>query len=169
MVDVIEIPPPAVDQLGHLLIIWVPKSGMADPLKPKVAELKAGKRITYSLTPDGWQPTGDQEITKDERLTLEQDLESFGKKTKGLSLKYVDSDDPNSAAVLLEEGLEGYFFERRKELNRADIAAGQKVRPWGVVLGEQMEDTPSNTGKFTISQKTSLTAVVPSRGVLVVA
>lgn len=169
MADVIEIPPPAVDQLGHLLIIWVPKSGMADPLKPKVAELKAGKRITYSFTADGWQPSGDQEVTKDERLTLEQDLEAFGKKTKALALKYVDSDAADSAAVLLEEGLEGYFFERRKERNREDIAAGQKVRPWGVVLGEQMEDAPSNTGKFTISQKTTLTGVVPSRGVLVVA
>lgn len=169
MVDVIEVPPPAVDQLGHLLIIWVPKIGIIDPLKPKVSELKAGKRITYSFTPDGWQPSGDQEVTKDERLTLEQDLEAFGKKTKGLALKYVDSDDPNSAAVLLEEGLEGYLYERRKERNKEDIAVGQKVRPWGVVLGEQMDDTPANSGKFTISQKTTLTGVVPSRPVSVVA
>jgi hypothetical protein len=158
MPDVIELPPPAVDQSGNLTIFWV--STIADVNAPKVAEIKAGKRITYSFTENGWQPSGDQETVKDPRLTLPQDLESFGKKTKGLTVQYVDSTEANSASVILVEGEAGYFVERRLAPNPTDVAAGQKVRVWPVVLGEQAPDQPTGTGKFTTTQKTALSGVV---------
>src|SRR4051812_4253513 len=123
MVDVIELAPPAVDQTGNLLILWVP--AIADLQAPKVSELKAAgaKRLTYSFTPDGYAPTGDQEITKDERLSLPQDLEALGKITAGLALKYVDSDEAGSAKTVLVPGTAGYFVERRSVPNQTDIAA----------------------------------------------
>jgi len=55
-----------------------------------VAEFDDGDDITYSLTPDGWNPSQDQAVINDERMTLEQILERPGKKTKSLTVKYVD-------------------------------------------------------------------------------
>jgi hypothetical protein len=112
MADVIETPPPAVDQSGNLTIWWVPT--IVDITAPKVTEVKAtgSKRLTYSFTPNGWSPTSEQEILKDARLTLPQDLEAFGKVTAALALEYVDSTDAGSAAVVLVSGTPGYFVEQ---------------------------------------------------------
>lgn len=162
MVDVTELAPPAVDQSGNLTIYWVPT--IADIAAPKAAtEIKAAgsKRLTYSFLPGGWSPTSTQEIIKDPRLTLPQDLESLGKVTAGLTLQYVDSTDANSAAVVLVPGTSGYFVERRNIPNKTDAAAAQKVRVFAVTLGEQTYDAPTdNSGKFTISQVASLSNVV---------
>ncbi|PPF56090.1 hypothetical protein C5B94_03990 [Clavibacter michiganensis] len=157
MADIIEDAPPAVDVTGNLTIFWVPTIALPDT--PTVAEIKAGKRITYSFTPDGWAPTGDIEKLVDARLSLPQDLEAFGKVTNGLAPKYVDSTDPNSAAVVLVPGTVGYFVERRNIPNKTDVAAGQKVRVLPATLGPQFPDAPAN-GKFTISQPVSLNGVV---------
>lgn len=166
MPDVIEIAPPAVDQSGMLTIFWVP--ALADPLAPKVTEVKAGKRVTYSFTPNGWSPTSDQEITKDARLTLPQDLEALGKVTAGLALEYVDSVDPTSAAVILVPGMSGCFVERRAVRNASDITVGDKVRVYKGTLGIQSPGAPDGTGKFTIAQKVALSNVVGGTVAMVV-
>jgi hypothetical protein len=160
MPTVIENAPPAVDQSGNLLILWVPT--IANLQAPTATELKAAgaKRLTYSFTPDGYTPSGDQEVTKDERLSLPQDLESLGKVTAALALKYVDSDDAGSAKSVLTPGLSGYFVERRSVPNSTDIAAAQKVYIRPVTLGIQVPDAPNGTGKFTISQKVAMNGVV---------
>ena len=160
MVDVIEVPPPAVDASGNLTIFWVPT--IADILAPKAAtEVKAAgsKRLTYSFLPGGWNTTGEQTINTDERLTLPVDLTSLGKTSQDLTLQYVDSTDAGSAAVVLVPGTSGYFVERRNLPNQTDAAAGQKVRVFKVTLGAQIFD-PIGDGKFTISQKVAISNVV---------
>lgn len=154
MADVIEIGPPAVDQSDNLTLYWVPT--IADPAKPKLAEIKAGKRITYSFVPGGYDLNGDQEVTKDERLTLGQSYESLGKSSASLVLKYVDSEDPDSACVLLVEGSEGFIVERRGLPNRTEELAKQKIRPIKVKLGKQIPGPIDGTGKFSYTQKTSV-------------
>ncbi|GAB3125929.1 phage tail tube protein [Glaciibacter psychrotolerans] len=158
MADVIEIAPPAVDQTGMLTVFWVPT--LANPLAPKVTEVKAGKRVTYSFTPAGWSPTSDQEINKDGRATLPQDLESLGKITASLSLEYVDSDDATSAAVVLVPGLVGAFVERRRVRNAADITVADKVRVYTGTLGIRSPGSPDGTGKFSLKQKVALSNVI---------
>lgn len=158
MVDVIEVPAPAVDQSGNLTVVWCTGTP-ATPLTSTA--VKAGKRVTYSFIPGGWNPTTTQGIIKDPRLTLPQDLESLDKKVAGLTLQYVDSTDPNSAAVLLTEGTVGYFVERRNVPNKTDFAAAQVVRVISGTLGAQNPDAPAdNSGKFTISQVLALNAVI---------
>lgn len=160
MVDVIEVPPPAVDASGNLTIFWVPT--IADVLAPKAAtEIKAAgsKRLTYSFIPGGWNTTGDQTINQDNRLTLPVALTSLGVSTQDLTLQYVDSTAAGSAAVVLVPGTSGYFVERRNLPNQTDAAAGQKVRVFAVTLGIQVFD-PIGDGKFTISQKVSISNVV---------
>lgn len=155
---VVEKAPPAMDQTGNTTIWWCP--AIADVLKPKATELAAGTRITYSFNPDGWGWTGDQTVDKDDRLTIEQELESLGKSTAALTLGYKDSADPKSAAVVLKEGLSGYFVERRNCPNRFKETAGQLVRVISATLGKQIPGPVNGSGKFTYSQKTALTDVV---------
>jgi hypothetical protein len=163
MADVIEDTPPAVDVTGNLTLFWV--TALADRTKPTVAEIKAGKRVTYSFTPDGWAPTGDIEKLADPRLSLPQDLESFGKTTSAVPLKYVDSASPTSAKTVLVPFTDGFFVERRNVPNKTDIATGQKVRVFPLTLGPQFPDAPV-AGKFTISQPTSLNGVVDTYAVV---
>ncbi|HEU5223435.1 MAG TPA: hypothetical protein VFU07_07115 [Candidatus Lumbricidophila sp.] len=161
MADVAETSgPPAVDQSGNLTIWWVPT--IANVNSPTATEIgaTAAKRVTYSFTPDGWALTGDQEMKTDDRLTLTQSLESLGKSTASLVLKYVDSSTAGSAAVVLTEGLSGFFVERRNTPNSTLVAAAQKVRVIPVTLGKQIPGPVDGNGKFTYTQKVSITGIV---------
>lgn len=162
MADIAETTPvSAVDQSGNTTIWWVPT--ITDVAAPKAStEIGAATsfRVTYSFTPDGWGLTGGQEKNQDDRLTLGQTLESLGKSTASLTLKYVDSTAAGSAAVVLTEGLTGYFVERRGIPNSTLAAAGQKVRVIKVTLGKQIPGPVDGTGKFTIMQETAVTGVV---------
>jgi len=161
MADTPDQVPPAVDQSGNLTIWWVPT--IADISAPKAStELGAAGsfRITYSFTTDGWTPTGDQEILTDDRLTLPQGLQSLGKTTAGLTLKYVESTAAGSAAVVLTGGTSGYLVERAGVPNATLAAASQKVRVYPVTLGAQIAGPRDGTGKFTITQVAAITGVV---------
>ncbi|MEA9983648.1 hypothetical protein [Subtercola sp. RTI3] len=156
MVDVIEIPAPAVDVLGNLTVVWV---AGAVPATITAAAVKAGKRVTYSFIPGGWAPDQTQDIVKDPRKSLPQDLESLGKINASLKMQYVDSADPNSAAVLLTAYSPGWFFERRSVSNPTDFAAAQTGRVIAGTLGIQ---SPLNgdDGKFGIEQSMALGSVI---------
>lgn len=158
MADAIEIAePPAVDQTGNLTIWWV--KTIADVLAPKAStEIGAvtSFRVTHSFTPDGWGLTGTQAKNPDPRLTKRQILESLGSTTKSLTLKYVDSSTPGSAAVVLKEGELGYFVERRNVPQTTLAVAAQKVRVIPVTLGEQIPGPVDGTGKFLYMQETAV-------------
>ncbi|MCS4277717.1 hypothetical protein M2390_002926 [Mycetocola sp. BIGb0189] len=156
MPDIIEEYPPAVDQTGNLTLYWALLAALADPTKPKVTEAAGWTRITYSFLPDGYNLTEDQEILKDERLTGKQKLESLGTSEAALELKYVQSEDPDSAAQVLKEGLTGYIVERAGIPNSTQEAAKQEVLPIKVQLGKQRRGPRDGQGKFTILQKVSI-------------
>lgn len=161
MADVVDIVPPAVDQLNNLTIWWVPT--IADVTQPKAAtEIGAvtSFRLTYSFTSDGWALVGTQAKIDDPRLTLRQLLSALGVATLNLTLKYVDSTSATSAAVVLTEGLSGYLVERRGVPDQTLAAAAQKVRVIPVTLGKQNPGPVDGTGKFTIMQEVSITQVV---------
>jgi len=123
------------------------------------AIVAAGKAMTYSFTPGGfdWQ-TAQAEVV-DPRLTLETDLSRPGKKKETLNLNYVDSENPGSAAVLLTEGSEGQFVVRRGVDNAEDWDEGQKVDIITYVLGAQRPDAPTENGIDTISQQAFITNI----------
>lgn len=151
MVDVAETVggPPAVDQTGNLTLWWV--DTISNPDVPTEVEIGAGKRITYSLTADGWSPSAPQERVEDPRLTSPQRKEAFGVSTPTLGdLVYVDSTDVASAAVVLAAETSGYIVERRGISNPTLIDADQKVRVWKVTLGREAPGPVSGSGKFTL-------------------
>lgn len=123
------------------------------------AEWDGGDDITYSLTPDGWTPSQDQATITDDRLTLAQALERPGKKTKGLTVRYVDTASGGATAALTE-GTSGYIVIRPLVANDLAGAAAQKVVVWPVTCGEQMDDAPVANGVFTKSQKLFVTGAV---------
>jgi len=162
MADVAEglTPPSALHQKGNTTIWWVPT--IADISAPTAAEIGASGafRLTYSFTTDGWTLTGAQGTVDDDRLTIPQPLEALDVNKVSLALKYVDSDEASSAAVVLEAGSEGNFVERRNVPNSTLIAASQKVRVIPCTLGVQNPGPLDGTGKFTIVQAVAISGVV---------
>lgn len=120
-------------------------------------EWDGGDDITYMLTADGWNPAQDQGTVTDERLTLAQILERPGKKTKSLTVKYVDGATNNAS---LAEGTATNIVIRPLIANETAGAADQEVVVWPVLCGEQMDDAPVTNGVFTKSQKLFVTGVV---------
>jgi hypothetical protein len=162
MPDVAELfgGPPAVDQSGNLTI-WAVKA-IADPSAPKLTELSAAgaTRITYSFTTSGWTLGGTQERLTDERLTSPTTKESLGRTTPTLGdLAYVDSEAAGSAAVVLADGGDWYFVERRGVAQTVVATVGQKVRVIHVTLGPQIAGPTDGTGKFTLTQAAAIESV----------
>lgn len=136
----------------------ITKTALADdPIS--AADLATGDDLTYSFTPDGfdWQTT--QAEVEDKRLTLDQDLSRPGKKKETLNVRYVDSTDADSAAVLLVEGTEGYLTVRRGIAEDIEwTASTHKGDVITFVAGAQRPDAPTENGVDTISQQLFITA-----------
>lgn len=150
---------------GRWKIAFVPKGSNA--LSVAILKGANAKNLTYSFTPDGFNLSRSQATVNDPRLTLLQILSRPGKVTETLALKYVDSEDPDSAAVLLTDGLEGQFVIRRGVDNATDWAVGQKVYVVTFVLGIERPDAPTENGVDTISRDAFITAVTQSKVALV--
>jgi hypothetical protein len=155
----LETTPASVGTEGNHRIKFLATIG-SGTLAPTVAEWDAAPDLTYSLMPDGWNPTQDQATVVDARLTLAQDLERPGKKTKTLDVKYVDSATAGSASVTLIEATAGYIVIRPKVANATAGAAAQKVVVWPILCGEQRDDAPVANGVFSQSQKLFVTGAV---------
>jgi len=151
----IEVTPASTSTEGNYRIKFVTTIAGA---AATVAEFNDGTDITYSLTPDGWNPSQDQAVITDDRLTLEQILERPGKKTKSLMVKYVDS--ATGAATVLIEGTAGFILVRPIVPNETVGVAAQEYVRWPVTCGEQMDDAPTTNGVFTKSQKLFVTGAV---------
>jgi len=159
--------PPAVDQSGNLTIWWVP-GGVADKTKPKLTELATATRLTYSFTSDGWSFDATTEKLKDDRLTSPQSRESLGRTTPTFSdLKYVDSKDPKSAAVILKAGGRGDFIERRNIAQTALGTIGDPVRVLSVNLGDQLPGPTAGDGKFNLKQSVAVEGIIGAEVLLV--
>lgn len=160
MAFVLDKTPPAVDQSGTLNVWWFPGTTF-----PKLADLSgaAVKPLTYSYTPGGWKPTSTQAVKKRGRLTLPQDIESFDKKVKGLTMEYVESVAVDSADAVLQEGLEGFFIERRGIGNTEAPTAAHKFSVWPVQLGEQTAKEPNDGDEWSIVQTARITGEVKTR------
>jgi hypothetical protein len=100
---------------GNWTVTYVPTG--SNPLSAAILNGATAKDVTYGLTSDGFAYAVSQASVDDKRLTLVQDLSRPGKTTETLTIKYVDSTDADSAAVLFTAGLTGYFVIRRGVAN----------------------------------------------------
>lgn len=150
---------------GRWKIALVPKG--SNPLSVAILKGSTAKNLTYSFTPDGFNYRGTTSMVEDKRLTLIQDLSRTGKVKYELDLKYVSSDDADSAAALLTAGLEGFFVIRRAKDNATDWTVGDKVDVIPFQLAVQIDDAPVENGVDTISQAVAITGAVQRRVALV--
>lgn len=167
MADVRYNVPPAVDQTAMTVIWWV-GGAIADLTAVKAStELGAATSydITYSFTPDGFPLDSTQEKLTDDRLTLQDTLESLGKVSTnfGDGITYVDSATATAAATVLKPvspaTTKSGFFVVRPGVAYATLAAtGQKGTIYPVTLGPQRRGPINGQGKFTWKQQVVLTA-----------
>jgi len=150
---------------GRWKIAYVPKG--SNPLSVAILNGATAKNVTYSFTPDGFPYATAQAIINDPRLTLLQDLSRLGKTTDSLVLKYVDSLDATSAAVLFTDGLEGFFVIRRGKANDTAWAVGDIVYVLTFQLGVATFDAPVENGVDTTSQPVAFTDVTKRKVPLV--
>lgn len=159
-------PVPASSQSdGRWRITFVPAGSNA--LSVAIVNGATATPLTYSFTADGFNWTTTQATVEDKRLTLEQDLSRPGKTSETLEVKYVDSVDPKSAAVLLPAGTEGQLNVRRGVSNATTATVGQKADVITFIAGAQRPDAPTENGLDTISQTLYITAPTVRRGLLV--
>lgn len=150
---------------GRWKIAYVPSGSNA----ASVAILAGGtsKALTYSFTADGFNRALTQASVDDKRLTLVQDLSRPGKISETLNVKYVDSADTGSAAVILAPGTAGQLTVRKGVDNATAWTIGQTVDIITFVAGAQLPDAPTENGLDTISQQLFITSPTQAKVTLV--
>lgn len=112
---------------GHGIVIAV--TTVADYRNPTPAELAAGVRITYGLTPDGFALSRTFARVTSGRYTLKTALSYQGVETPALTLRYVyDNETPNPVQTALEPaGKDLYLYHALGYTNDHVFAATDKI------------------------------------------
>lgn len=147
---------------GHGIVLWV--ESIADVFKPTAAEIAAGVRITYGLTPDGF--SHDITINKvgSGRYTLENEIEYDGTEKHDVTLKYVYTrgTTPNEVQTLLgTAGVKGFLVHALGYPNGHQLAADDTVNAVIPVRTSKSKDVPATANtEATKEQKPNVTGRV---------
>lgn len=160
-------PIPASSQSGGRWKIAFVSDTTVNPLSVAILNGDDSTNVTYSFTPDGFNRALTQTTITDPRLTLEQDLSRPGKSTETLAVRYVESQDADSANVLLTNGAAGYFVIRRGIANDVAWTVGQKVDVISFEAGIQRPAAPTDNGMDYIDQDMFITDATIRNAVLV--
>lgn len=157
----LETVPAGVVSDGNGLVLFVP--AIANPAAPTVAELTAGtvKKITYSITGDGYKHDVNVTTVTAERLTLAQALQYDGTVTDDLEITYAYTNTVGDVVRLaLPVGTTGYIVERWAIGNDIAIAAAQLVDVIPIKASIQRKNAPVKNAELTRSQKLNVTGTV---------
>jgi len=147
---------------GNGLVLFVPT--IANPAAPTAAELTAGtvKKLTYSITGDGYNHTVTVNTVTVNRLTLEQTLQYDGTITDELEITYVwgAPSTGDVARLALPKGTTGYIVERWNIPNATTVVATQIVDVIPITAGLQRKNAPTANAEITRTQKLNVTGTV---------
>lgn len=149
----LEETPGSVATDGNLTVWFVPFAEAANPASKAILDAPTSKRITYSLTPDGWNHTIDEATVEDGRLTLKQVLQEAGVVTDNLELSYVYGAADDVAAVALTEGARGWLVARYAVPNETAVTVADLVDIIDIKCGVQRKTAPARNATFTKTQK----------------
>ena len=161
------IQPNGVNVQGAVKVVWV--QTLTNPASPSLAEVNASSSLDVSLMlyEGGWQPgVTANKVSAKRRLASRKVYEKFGTTTDTLGdLQY--SFDPQSASGAdgrkayekFAEGATGYFVERLGLAIETDMAVGQRVNVYPVVLGPKSPpvDTADEAAEIQITQPVGIT------------
>lgn len=157
----LEETPGSVATDGNLSLWFVPFGESTNPASKAILDGVTAKRITYSLTPDGFAHTIDEATIEDGRLTLRQALQAAGTVTDNLELSYVYGADDDVARVALTEGVKGWIVARYAVPNETAVTiTTQSVDVLPIRAGVQRKSAPARNAVFTIMQKQFITGTV---------
>jgi hypothetical protein len=157
----LEVTPGSVGTDGNLSLWFVPYGASTNPASKAILEGVTAKRITYSLTPDGFAHTTDEATIDDARLALKQALQQAGTVTDNLELHYVYGAADDVARVALTEGVKGWIVVRYAVDNAAALTATtDKVDILPIRAGVQRKSAPAKNATFVIQQKQFITGPV---------
>lgn len=157
----LEATPGSVATDGNLSIWFVPYGAGTNPASKAIIEGLTSKRITYSLTPDGFSHTTEEATVEDGRLTLKQALQQAGTVTDNLELSYVYGAADDVARVALTEGVKGWIVVRYAVDNAAAVtAATDKVDILPIRAGVQRKSAPARNATFVMMSKMFITGTV---------
>lgn len=129
---------------GFGLVLFVPT--IANPAAPTAAELTAGtvKKITYGLSPDGFDHQTSVTTITSGRFTLQQALEQDGIITDTLEIKYVyNRAVPTVVELALgTPGTTGYIVKRMGYDNATTPVATQKLNAVIPIKSSIARDVP---------------------------
>lgn len=156
---------------GFGLVLFVPTAGIADPSGPTVAELTAGtvKKLTYSITGDGFKHSTSVNKVKTTRLTLAQELQYDGTIVDDISITYsYTNTNTDVLRVALPTNTTGWIVTRWAIDNATAIAAAQIIDVIPIKASLPLKDAPVRDSELTRTQVLNVTGKV-WRDVLVVA
>lgn len=116
----------------HGIVLWIPgEDGVADLDAPTVAELTGPEvvRLTYGLTPDGFQLENTQNKIQTGRYTLGQELTLDGTVSDALTLLYVyNRENPTEVEqVLGQTGAAGTIVHALGYVNDHEFEPGDVI------------------------------------------
>lgn len=158
----LESVPAGVVADGNGLVLFV--TTIASTSAPTAAELTAGtvKKLTYSITGDGYKHDVTEAVVTVNRLTLAQVLQYAGTITDDLEITYVwgTASTGDIARLALPVGTTGYIVERWNVANGTAVAAGDKVNVIPITAGVQRINAPASNTENTMTQKLYVTGTV---------
>lgn len=149
----LEETPGSVATDGNLSLWFVPYGVSTNPASKAILDGATSKRITYSLTPDGFAHTIDEATVEDGRLTLRQQLQEAGVVTDNLELSYVYGAEDDVAKVALTPGTRGWIVVRYAVPNEDAVTIGDLVDVLPIKCGVQRKSAPARNATFIIMQK----------------
>lgn len=159
--------PNGVNAQGAVKVVWV--ETLTDPTAPSLAQINAATSLDVSLMlyEGGWQPgVNSNKVTAKRRLGSRKQYEKFGTTTDTLAdLQYqfdpqsAPGSDGRKAYEKFAEGATGYFVERLGLAIETDMAVGQRVNVYPVVLGPKSTpvDTADEAAEIQITQPVGIT------------
>lgn len=157
----LETVPTGTPSDGQGLVLFVP--AIATPAAPTVAELTAGtvKKLTYSITGDGYNHSVTINQVTANRLTLKQTLQYDGTEVDDLSITYVYTNTAGDVARLaLPVGTTGFIVERWAVPNETAVAAAQIVDVIPIKASVPVKNAPVANQELTRTQRLNVTGVV---------
>lgn len=154
---------------GNGIVLWVPS--IADPTKPTAAEIAAGTRLTYGLTPDGFNHTVEVASVTSGRYTLAQALTYDGVVTDSVEVTYVyNRENPTEVETLIgRQGEEGYIVHSLGYPNDHELTTGDIVNAViPVTTSIPRDNPPAQNTEATKTVRLNVTGVV-GREVAIVA